>query len=324
MRNDLVRGFAIGKDEKFSDFKWSNDSKYLARLKKDILIVYEAPKMLMLPDAEGKRQPIKDGIKEYQWFPNKNIILTITEKRSGNKLSESILQFFEIPTRKTFPPSSISGFEISALEWHKNNNILAVTYKSTDKNPKWSVRIFEFDTNKYFYKMAHVNLTTDSSTTAPNYYTLQAKWFDSNLLVVPKFKEGLLDTMCIFPYKLDKNTLKIEPWANEKFLKNVKYSSFIPSSDGIHFIVANLDTNNSNSYGKVDLYAIFDNTLNFCRTFDFSNNLENVKWDKGGRLFVAEITRRQPEGIKFYDCQGNLLFDCRDTSIQNVLFCFNF
>src|SRR5690349_3591047 len=118
MRNDLVRGFAITKEEKFTDFKWSNDSKYLARLKKDILMVYEIPKMQMIADAEGKRQPIKDGIKEYHWFPNKNFILTITEKKSGNKVSESILQFFEIPTRKTFPPSSISGFEITSLEWH--------------------------------------------------------------------------------------------------------------------------------------------------------------------------------------------------------------
>jgi hypothetical protein len=270
----------------------------------------------MLPDAEGKRQPIKDGIKEYHWFPTRNNIVTISEKRTGIKLNESILQFFEIPTRRTFPPSSISGFQIVSLEWHKNNNIMAILCKSTDKSPKWSVRIFEFDNAKYIYKMAHTNLGSNSNI---NYYNLIIKWIGNDLFVVPKYKDNNLENLSVFPYKLDKNTLKIESWPSEKFLKGMKHSHFLPSSNGVHFILANMDTNNSNSYGKVDLYAIFDNTINFCKSFEFLQNLENVKWDLGGRLFIIELTRRQSEGIKFFDSEGNLLVDCRDNSIQSVL-----
>jgi uncharacterized protein with WD repeat len=101
MQNELIRGFAINREEKFENYKFSVDSKYLARLKKDILIVYTTPSdivptMEMLADAQGVRQPIKDGIKEIHWFPNRNNILAISVKMAGKKVSESILQFFEV------------------------------------------------------------------------------------------------------------------------------------------------------------------------------------------------------------------------------------
>ena len=47
--DELIRGFAINKDEKFEHFKWSPDSKFFGRIKKDVMIVYEAPKMQIIP-----------------------------------------------------------------------------------------------------------------------------------------------------------------------------------------------------------------------------------------------------------------------------------
>jgi hypothetical protein len=290
------------------------DSKYFARIKKDVLIVYEAPKMQMIPDSQGVRQPIKDNIKEFYWFPNRNNILTISEKRSGNRLDETILQFFEIPSRKTFPASPITNLEVVYLEWHKNNVILAVLCKNMDKNPKWSVKIYEFDNERKSIRSAHTNLASGDV----SYYTVSIKWIGNDLFVAPKFKDNNLDTISVCPFKLDRKTLKIEPWSSDKFLKNMKHSHFLPSSNGVHFILACMDPSNTNSYGKIDLYAIFDNSINFCRSFEFTNNLENVKWDQGGRLFTVELTRRQAEGIKFYDCEGNLLFDNKDSTIQQV------
>jgi len=316
LRNDLIRGLTINKDEKFENFKWSSDSKFFGRIKKDILIIYEAPKMQMIPDSQGRRQPVKENIKDFYWFPNRNNIVTLTEKRSGNKLNESILQFFEIPSRKTFPPSAIAGLEVVALEWHKNNTTLAILCKNLDKNPKWSVRVFEFDNTRLSYRSMHTNLFTET-----NYYSVSIKWIGNDLFAAAKFKDSNLDTMNVCPFKLDKKTLKVEPWSSDKFLRNMKQSHFIPSNNGLHFILACLDPNNTNSYGKVDLYAIFDNSINYCRSFEFTNNLEMVKWDLGGRLFTIELTRKQGEGVRFFDCEGNLLFDCKDNSIQNVKNC---
>lgn len=63
----------------------------------------------------------------------------------------------------------------------------------------------------------------------------------NDLFIVPKYKEGNLDTLNVYPYKLNKVSLKIDSWPQEKILKSLKYSHFIPSPDGAHFILACLD-----------------------------------------------------------------------------------
>ena len=49
MRQEIVRSFQIDKSESFKNFKFSHDSKFLARLKNNYLFIYEAPEMNMLP-----------------------------------------------------------------------------------------------------------------------------------------------------------------------------------------------------------------------------------------------------------------------------------
>lgn len=66
----------------------------------------------------------------------------------------------------------------------------------------------------------------------------------NDLFLVPKYKESALDTMNVFPYKFERKTLKIEPWTNDKFLKNLRHSHFVPSSNGLYFLVACLDSIN--------------------------------------------------------------------------------
>lgn len=317
LRNELIRGLAINKEEKFENFKWSNNNQFLGRLKKDLLIVYESPKMQMLLDTElNARHPIKDNIKDFYWFPNRSNIIAVSEKRTGAKLSETILQFFEIPSRRTFAASSLVGLEIASLQWHKNNTLLAILCKSPEKNPKWAVRIFQFDNNKLSYKSAHTALASEGV----SYYSMTIKWMGNDLFVSAKFKENNLDTLSVFPYKVDKQTLKIVSWPLDKFIKNVKHSHFLPSSNGVHFLLACMDPSNSNNYGKVELYAVFDNSLNYCRTFEFTGSLENVKWDHSGRLFEVELSRKKDnEGLRFFDCEGNLVYDYADNTALNAV-----
>jgi len=39
----------LNKDEKFENFKWSPNGKFFGRIKKDILIIYDSPKMQIIP-----------------------------------------------------------------------------------------------------------------------------------------------------------------------------------------------------------------------------------------------------------------------------------
>ena len=86
VNDSIIRSFAIDTNEKFSNFIWSPDSKYIGRVKKDILTVYELPSMRMILDKnQNMRMPVKNGVKQFSWFPNNNILIAITEKYDVNK-----------------------------------------------------------------------------------------------------------------------------------------------------------------------------------------------------------------------------------------------
>ena len=53
--DELIRGFVINKDEKFENFKWSPDAKFFGRIKNDVLIVYESPKMQIIAVIKIKK-----------------------------------------------------------------------------------------------------------------------------------------------------------------------------------------------------------------------------------------------------------------------------
>jgi len=141
-----------------------------------------------------------------------------------------------MPSRKDFGNSVFSSLEVFSIEWHKNNNILACICKSSDKTPNWTIRIFEFDTKRINYRSATMNLKSDHP-----YYNMNVKWMGNDLFVVPKYRDSNLDTLNVYPYKLNKTSLSLEPWSSDKVLKSLKYSDFIQSSDGVHFLLANLD-----------------------------------------------------------------------------------
>ena len=315
--NELIRGIAIGKDENFKNFKWSNDSGYFGRIKNDILIVYESPKMQMILDPEvKKRHPIMDNVKSFQWFPSSNTIIAISERKNGAKLAETKLNFIQIPSRNQYPQASLMDLEIVSFEWHKSNSILAVLCKTVGK-PKWSVRLFQFTKDSLIYRSGHSELPEGSA--EHRYYDMTIKWLNDDIFVVPKYKENNLDTIAVFPYKFDKKSVKIVPWSQDKCLKSLKHSHFLPSSNGTHFLLACLDSNNSNSYGKVDLYAIFDNQINFCKNMEFGQGVEKIEWDQGGRLFVVEMTKKKDnDGLRIVDCQGNTVLDYKDKNLTGT------
>ena len=72
---ELLRGFplypdGISKEDPAPPFLWSHDDKYLARMGKDLIYIYETPTMKLL----DKRSLATDGIKEFQWSPSANVL----------------------------------------------------------------------------------------------------------------------------------------------------------------------------------------------------------------------------------------------------------
>ena len=237
---EVIRGLSLSIDEDFSKVKFSGDSKYLSRSKKDVVIVYEAPLMSMLPDEAGIKQPIKsEYIYDFCWHPKRNLLLTFNAKKE-KKIDFSTIMIFEIPSRKRIFSATFAGLEIVAYEFNKSANLLAILCKTGDKNPQFSVKILDMSTNEI--GSTTENLKPDKT---QNYYTYLIAWVDTTLVIAGKFKENNLDTINVRFYKVNasKNFFRLEAWNSDKNIKNYKASHLIVSSNGVHFLLANIDRN---------------------------------------------------------------------------------
>ena len=319
--NKILRSFAIDKNEKFSDYIWSPDSKFIGRINNErTLMVYELPLMKMILDKEGvERLPIKNNVNRYSWFPNNNILIAISEKydpKNIKKLISSTLDFIEIPSRDTFPSSSLSNSNILDLVWHKNNHLLAILSKDNKNN--YSVRLINFNINNKNYSSSNCKLQI---TTKEKQYITEVKicWMGDVLFVVPKFKEINVETISIYPYNLNKQNLELEPWPQEKTIDSLKHSHFIPSSNGIIFLLACMDKNNTNNYGKCDSYILYGGKISLCLNGDYGSALSKLEWDHDGRLCIAELNYgKEKEGFRIINCLGDTVLEEKDLKLINV------
>ena len=314
----IIRSFNIEKEEKFSNFLWSPDSKYLGRIKEEKLIIYELPTMKMIKDKQGNRVPIKDNVTNFAWFPNNNIIISITEKYDNNKkkLLNSTMDFIEIPSRNTYPRSSIANGNIIDLVWHKNNHILAILSKDFHQS-KYSVRLIDFNMKEKTYISSNIKLP--EGTKEKPLIDMKIAWMEDTLFIIPTLKESNVKSISVFPYDLKKKNLELEQWPLENCLVNLKHSDFIPSSNGITFILSCMDKNNTNNYGKSDLYVIHKNKMSHCRALDFGSSLSHITWDKDGRLCIVEQnTGKEKEGFKIINSVGDEVYEEKDTKLSKV------
>ena len=274
---------------------------------------------VLLNKEENLRAPIKKGVKKFSWFPNNNILIAISEKYVPNnkkKLISSNLDFIEIPSRDSFPPSSLANSSIIDLVWHKNNHLLAILSKEFNQN-KYSVRLIDFNIENRTYSSSNCKLPEGSK--KKPLIGMQISWMGDILFVVPKYQDINVESISIFPYNLNKQTLVLEPWPAENAYDNLKHSHFVPSPNGINFLLACMDKNNTNNYGKCDLYVLNKQKMSFCRATDMGSALSKLEWDHDGRLCIVELNYgKEREGFKIINCLGDTIYEEKDLKLSNV------
>lgn len=166
------------------------------------------------------------------------MLLTFNAKKD-KKIDFSTIIVYEIPSRKRVFNTTLAGLEIVSYEFNKSGNLLAVLCKTCDKVPQFSVKILEMSTNEI--GSTTENLKPDKT---QNYYTYLLSWVDTTLVIAGKYKENNLDTVNVRFYrlKIEKNYFRLEAWGSDKSIKNYKASHLIASSNGIHFLLANIDS----------------------------------------------------------------------------------
>ena len=276
---------------------------------------------MVLDKKENKRMPIKNGVKQFSWFPKNDILITISEKFDANnkkKLISSTLNFIEIPSKDSFPPSSLANSEIIDLVWHKNNSLLAILSKEFNPNQnKYSVRIIDFNIENKTYTSSNCKLPL--GTNKRPLIDMKISWMDDILFVIPKFKDINVESISIYPYNLNKHTLVLEQWPAENSYDNLKHSHFVPSSNGINFLLACMDKNNTNNYGKCDLYVLHGGKMSFCKASDMGSALSKLEWDHDGRLCIVELNYgKEKEGYRIINCLGDTVFEEKDLKLISL------
>ena len=80
-----------------------------------------------------------------------------------------------------------------------------------------------------------------------------------------------------------------------------------------------MDKNNTNNYGKCDLYVLHGEKMSFCRATDMGSALSKLEWDHDGRLCIVELNYgKEKEGYRIINCLGDIIFEEKDLKLVNI------
>lgn len=110
-------------------FQWSHDDKYLARMGKDLISVFETPSMKLL----DKRSLATDGIHEFQFSPKANIIAYWAPE---HKNQPAHVDLIELPSRKKLRQKNLFNVTKCSMVWQESGEYLGVKVTRHTKSKK--------------------------------------------------------------------------------------------------------------------------------------------------------------------------------------------
>lgn len=110
-------------------FLWSHDDKYLARMDRDLISVYETPSLRLLE----KRSIVANGIREFQFSPRDNI-LAYWAPESGN--APAHVDLIELPSRRKIRQKNLFNVTKCSMVWQNEGRFLGVKVTRHTKSKK--------------------------------------------------------------------------------------------------------------------------------------------------------------------------------------------
>ena len=110
-------------------FQWSHDDKYLARMGKDLISIFETPSMKLL----DKRSLAADGIREFQFSPKANLIAYWAPE---HKNQPAHVDLVEIPSRKQLRQKNLFNVTKCSMVWQESGEYLGVKVTRHTKSKK--------------------------------------------------------------------------------------------------------------------------------------------------------------------------------------------
>lgn len=133
-----LRGFERSETQLWPAFKWSHDDKFIARLTKDMISVYETPLMGLL-DKKSIKIP---NVAEFAWNPTKTQIAYWVPEQPPNV--PATVAIVELPSRKIIREKHLYNVIDIKIHWHDHGDFLCVkvTRRKTKKTTTTNFEIF--------------------------------------------------------------------------------------------------------------------------------------------------------------------------------------
>lgn len=120
-----------GKEAPPPPFQWSHDDKYIARMGKDLISIYETPSMKLLE----QKSLLTNGILEFTWSPKANLIsYWAPEEAKGN--SPAHVDIISIPSRQKLRQKNLFNVTSCSMVWQDEGEFLAVKVTRHTKSKK--------------------------------------------------------------------------------------------------------------------------------------------------------------------------------------------
>jgi translation initiation factor 3 subunit B len=118
-------------------FQWSHDDKYIARMGKGLISIYDLSTMKLL----DKRSLNAEGIHEFQWSPKDNIIAYWAPEVDAN--APAHVDLVEIPSRKFLRQKNLFNVTKCSMAWQSEGDFLGVKVTRHTKSKKTLFNNFE-------------------------------------------------------------------------------------------------------------------------------------------------------------------------------------
>jgi len=279
-------------------FQWSHDDKYIARLGKDLISIYDTSTMKLL----DKRSLTTDGIREFQFSPNANV-LAYWAPEKGN--APAHVDIIELPSRKKLRQKNLFNVTKCSMVWQNEGTYLGVKVTRHTKSKKTlfnnlelfrledqgvpvemldikdAVMAFAWEPNGSRFAMIHAD--------NPNSTKVNVSFYDMNKVVTTTKNK-----------KTETNIVKEVNLSHTLAGKQVNTLFWSPAGQNI--IMASLGDSAS---GGLEFYDVSNKSL----TVKEHYRANQILWDPSGRTLATVVS--QPIGgghFKFSMDNGYILW----------------
>lgn len=291
-------------------FQWSHDDKFIARMSKDKILIYDTSNMTLL----DKRSLTADGIHEFQFSPNANILAYWAPEKNNNPAHVDII---ELPSRKKLRQKNLFNVTKCSMVWQNEGSYLGVKVTRHTKSKKTlfnNLELFRLEDQGVPVEMLDIKDAVMAFAWEPNgtrFAMIHAE-NPSSTKVNVSFYDMNKVTTTTKNKKTETNTVKEVNLLHTLAGKQVNTLFWSPAGQNI--IMASLGDAAS---GALEFYDVTNKSL----TVKEHYRANQVIWDPSGRTLATIVSQPISGGhFKFSMDNGYILWSFQGKQLYQTSF----